>query len=43
MEYAWPGNIAELTSVVKTIGASNLPVLIDLEHLPSAVVECQAL
>jgi DNA-binding NtrC family response regulator len=43
MEYSWPGNIAELTRVAKTVSSSGLPELIDLEHLPYPVVECQVL
>lgn len=40
MEYSWPGNITELTSVAKTISSRTLPDLVDLEHLPCPVVEC---
>ena len=43
MEYSWPGNIAELMSVAKTVSSRSLPELIDLEHLPCPVVECQVL
>ena len=43
MEYSWPGNITELTSVAKTVSSRNLPDLIDLEHLPCPVVECHVL
>jgi DNA-binding NtrC family response regulator len=42
MEYPWPGNIAELTSVTKTLSARTLPELIDLEHLPCPLVGCQS-
>ena len=42
MEYAWPGNIAELTSVTRTLSSRGLPDLIDLEHLPRPLVECQS-
>ena len=40
MEYSWPGNITELTSVAKTVSSLTLPDLVDLEHLPCPVVEC---
>jgi DNA-binding NtrC family response regulator len=40
MEYSWPGNITELTSVTKTLSSRSLPELIDLEHLPCPLVEC---
>ena len=39
MEYSWPGNITELTSVAKKVSARPLPDVIDLEHLPCPVVE----
>jgi len=42
MEYSWPGNITELTSVTRTLSSRSLPELIDLEHLPSPLVECQS-
>jgi DNA-binding NtrC family response regulator len=42
MEYPWPGNITELTSVTKTLSSRNLPELIDLEHLPCPLVGCQS-
>jgi DNA-binding NtrC family response regulator len=38
MEYSWPGNITELTSVTRTLSSRGLPELIDLEHLP---LDCQ--
>ena len=40
MEYSWPGNITELTSVARTVSSRMLPDLVDLEHLPCPVVEC---
>jgi two-component system nitrogen regulation response regulator GlnG len=40
MEYSWPGNITELTSVAKTVSSRALSDLVDLEHLPCPVVEC---
>jgi DNA-binding NtrC family response regulator len=42
MEYSWPGNITELTSVTRTLSSRNLPELIDLEHLPCPLVACQS-
>jgi DNA-binding NtrC family response regulator len=42
MEYPWPGNITELTSVTKTLSSRRLPALIDLEHLPSPLVGRQS-
>ena len=39
MEYSWPGNITELTSVAKKVSSCRLPDLIDLEHLPCPLVE----
>jgi DNA-binding NtrC family response regulator len=43
MEYSWPGNITELRNVAKTVSSRSLPDVIDLEHLPCPVVECQVL
>jgi DNA-binding NtrC family response regulator len=42
MEYPWPGNVTELTTVTKTLSARRLPELIDLEHLPCPLVGCQS-
>ena len=42
MEYSWPGNITELTSVTRTLSSRGLPEVIDLEHLPCPLVECQS-
>ena len=42
MEYSWPGNIAELTNVTRTLSSRTLPDIIDLEHLPCPLGECQS-
>ena len=42
MEYPWPGNITELTSVTRALSSRSLPELIDLEHLPCPLVECRS-
>jgi DNA-binding NtrC family response regulator len=42
MEYSWPGNITELTSVTRILSSRTLPKLIELEHLPCPLVECQS-
>ncbi len=37
VEYAWPGNIAELRTVAKNLSAVGLPDVIGPEHLPGPI------
>jgi DNA-binding NtrC family response regulator len=39
VEYSWPGNIRELTTVTRKLSAERLPDLIEPEHLPCPIGE----
>ena len=39
VEYPWPGNVTELKTVTKQLGAQDLPDVIEPEHLPCPIRE----